>query len=98
MCEYKSESNTSFLLCWPTTLEANAGDMTVILNLPAHSLSAVDVRQIAAEDRSGKMASDMEVSTKQKYAIEFLHARGGESRLLNIYETKHWTLIQWDGG
>jgi hypothetical protein len=48
------------------------------------------VRQIAAEEQSGEMASDVEVHTKQKCVIEFLHAEkiapiDIHRRLLNVY-------------
>jgi hypothetical protein len=31
------------------------------------------MQQIAAEEQSGRMASDMKVGTKQRCVIEFLH-------------------------
>jgi len=44
---------------------------------------------MVAEGQSDKIASDMEVSMKQWYAIEFLHAKNiaptGIQCLLNVY-------------
>jgi hypothetical protein len=55
------------LLCWPTTLEADASYMALEVEPSRQSfVSFVVVRQIAREEQFGKMASDMEVSTKQR--------------------------------
>jgi hypothetical protein len=48
------------------------------------------MQQIAAEEQSGKMASDMEVLTKQRCGFEFLHVEkippvDIHRRLLNVY-------------
>jgi hypothetical protein len=51
------------LLCWPTSLEADATGMAVEAKPSCHYfLSFVGVRQIAAEEHSGKMASDADRS------------------------------------
>jgi hypothetical protein len=44
------------------------------------SVCFIAVRQIAAEEESGKMASDMEVRAKQTRVIEFLHAEKNFTR------------------
>jgi hypothetical protein len=62
------------LLCWPTTLEPDAGGLAIeIEHSHRYFISFVAVRQIAAEEPSGKMAPDMKVHTRQKSATEFLH-------------------------
>jgi hypothetical protein len=60
------------------------------------------VRQIAAEEQSGKMGSDMEVHTKQKCVIEFHHAEeiapvDIHRRLLNVYidQTVDMRTVRW---
>jgi hypothetical protein len=57
------------LLCWPTTPEADVGDMAVEVE-PSRQYSVilyfVAMRQVAAERQSNKMASDMEVRMKQR--------------------------------
>jgi hypothetical protein len=52
------------LLCWPTASEVDADGIEVEVE-PTHQQfgSSVAVRQIAAEEQSDKMASDMEVVT-----------------------------------
>jgi hypothetical protein len=63
------------LLCWKTTLEEDVGGMTVEVEPSCQQfVSFVAVRQIAAEEQSDRMASDMEVHTKQRCVIDFLHA------------------------
>jgi hypothetical protein len=58
----------------PKMLEANAGDMTVEVEPSREeSVSFVALQQIAAEEHSVRMASDMEVRTKQGCDIEFFH-------------------------
>jgi hypothetical protein len=56
-------------------LEGDAGGMTVEVE-PSRKqfVSFVAVRQIAAEEQSVKMASDAELSTKQRCVAESLHA------------------------
>jgi hypothetical protein len=79
------------LSCCPTTLEAEARDMTV--NAEPSCLkyvSSVAVWQIAAEEQSRKMAFDMEVRMKQRCVTEFLHAKGKapndiQWHLVNMY-------------
>ena len=45
------------------------------LNLPDNvPFNFVTMQQIAAEEQSDNMASDMEVPTNQKYVIDFLRA------------------------
>jgi hypothetical protein len=56
-------------------LEADAGGTAVQVEPSRQQLvSFIAVRQIAAEEQSGKFASDMEVRTKQICVMEFLHA------------------------
>jgi hypothetical protein len=64
---HRSESNASHLLCWPRTLEADAGYMAAE-DEPSRQwfVSFVAVRQIAGEEQFGKMASDLEVNTMQR--------------------------------
>jgi hypothetical protein len=79
------------LLCWPTTLEADAGGMAVEVESARQTfVSFVAVRQIREEEHSGKIASDEEVHTKQRCAVEILHGEGIapvdiHRRLLNVY-------------
>jgi hypothetical protein len=68
------------LLCWPMTLEADTGSMTVEVEPSRQTyIRFFAMRQTAAEEQSGKMASDMEVRRKQRCVIEFLIAEKIES-------------------
>jgi hypothetical protein len=70
------------LIYCPTTLEADAGGVAVEDEASRSLfLTLVPVRQIAAKEQSGNMASDMEVRTKQRGVIEFLHE---EKKLLML--------------
>ena len=71
--------------------EADVGGMVVevepSVSIPLHFVA---VWQMAAEEQSDKMASDMEVHMKQRCVIEFLHAEKMAPTdvhwgLLNIY-------------
>jgi hypothetical protein len=55
------------LVYWPTTLEADAGGMTIEVK-PSREwfASSVTVQQIATGEQSGKVQSDMLVHTKQR--------------------------------
>ena len=60
------------------------------------------VWRMAAEGQSDKMASDIEVSVKQRCVTEFLHAAimaptDIHWHLLNIMETKQWLWAHWGG-
>jgi hypothetical protein len=55
------------ILCRLTMLEADAGGMAAEVEPSRQrSVSYVAVRQTAAEQQSGKMASDREMRTKQR--------------------------------
>jgi len=74
------------LLCWSMMSEVNLGRLNLPTNIP---LRVVAAQQIAAEGRSDKMASDMEVWMKQRW-WKFLHAEKMapidiHQYLLNIY-------------
>ena len=56
------------LLCWPMTSEVDVGGVTVEVE-PSLQYSVF----VAAEGKSDRMASDMGVYVKQRYATEFLH-------------------------
>jgi hypothetical protein len=56
-------------------LRVGAGGIAVeVESSSQYFVSFVAMQQIAAEEQSGKMESDMEVCTKQRYVIKFLHA------------------------
>ena len=62
-------------VCWPIKSEADVDPMTVQVEPSAIiPLNFVAVRQMAAEGKSDKMASDMEERMKQRCVTEFLHA------------------------
>jgi len=62
------------LLFWPVIDEVDIGGIAR-LNLPTNTLfHFVAVWQMAAEEQSDKMVSDMKVHKKQRYGSEFLHA------------------------
>jgi len=81
----------SILLCWPTTSEADVGDMAVEVE-PSHQYS-VKFCCCATDDsrgQSNKMVSDMEVHMKQRCVIEFFHVEKFAPNdihrsLLNVY-------------
>ena len=56
--------------------EVNVEGWQQMLNLPTNLLLHVVVQQKAAEGRSDKMVSDMEVWVKQRCAVEFFHTGG----------------------
>jgi hypothetical protein len=65
----------SILLCWPITSEADVGGIVVKVESSRQcTVSLVVVRQVAAAEQSIKIASDIEVLTKQRCVIEFLTA------------------------
>jgi hypothetical protein len=73
------------------------------LNLPANiPLNFVVVRQMAAERQSDKMASDIEVSMKQRCVIEFSMRKkfalnDVHRRLLDVYgdQTVEVSTVRW---
>ena len=86
------------LLCWPMISEEVVGGMAVEAE-PSHQYS-INVKQIAGEEQSDKMASDMEVQIKQKYVIEFLHV----DKMVPTTHWRHsrpgwmWLWAPWSGG
>jgi hypothetical protein len=79
------------LLYWPTTSEADVGDMAVEVE-PSRPYSVKFCYRVTDDSRgqSDKMASDMEVRMKQRCVTEFLHAENIapndiHRRLLNVY-------------
>ena len=74
--------------------------MNLPTNIPLHFIA---LWQIAAEEQSDKMTSDMEVHMKQKCVIELLHAEkiahtDIHQCLLNVYGEQIadvTTVIQW---
>lgn len=69
------------LLCWPTNSEAHFDDMLETVHLFAMNPS------FFFKDKSCKMQFDMIVHTKQKYVIEFFHAKN--LNLLTFSDTEH---------
>ena len=61
------------LCCWPAMSEADGGG-TVVGVEPSHQYSIPFCCHVAAEGRSDRMVSDMEVHMKQRRGMEFLHA------------------------
>ena len=66
---------TPILLCWPTTSEADVGDVAVEVE-PSHQYSVKFCCRCTDDSRghSAKMVSEMEVHMKKRCVIEFLHA------------------------
>jgi hypothetical protein len=74
MYEGRSESNASYFIMLAHYVRGSAGGMAVEVEtfLPVVHMFCCCVT--AAEGQSDKMASDMEVRTKQRCVIEFHHA------------------------
>jgi len=77
-------------LCWPTS-EADIVGMAVQLEPSRqYSIAFVAMQQVATEGHLGRIASDMEVHTKQGCGTEVLHREkilhiGIHQHLLNVY-------------
>ena len=86
-----SKSNASFLFCWPMRSKAMLVTWQERLKLPTSiPLYFIARWQMAAEEQSDKIVSDMEVHMKQRCVIEFLQMEKNSSTdihqcLLNIY-------------
>ena len=94
----------SILLCWPAVSEVDVGGMAAEVE-PPHKHSVTAMWQMAAEEQSDKMASDMEVHMKQKYMAEFLHTEKKHQHPMTLIntcwtfmESKEWMWAPWGGG
>ena len=67
---------------------------------PSHQYSLIAVWEMAAEQQSDEMASDMEIRTKQRGVTEFLH--GEKIAPTDIHQhllfLETWLRAQWGGG
>ena len=73
--------------------------VNLLINIPLHFVA---VQQMAAEEQSDRMVSDMEVWMKQRGAIEFLHVEkmapiDSHLHLPNVYgdQTVNVSIVRW---
>ena len=72
------------LLCWPTVSAVDVGVWLQRLNLPTNiPLHFIAVQQMATEQWSDKMESDMEGRMKKRCVTEFLHEE--KTAYINIH-------------
>ena len=62
------------LICWLMTSKADVGGMAVEAEPSNTPLTFVSVGQMAAEEQSEKMVSEMEPCMKQRCGTKLLHA------------------------